>query len=359
MFFDSTMQTISWFKTEHIKESLVIKPPYQRKPVWTARQKCYFIESILRGLPIPEIFVQLSTTPEGDSNYGVVDGQQRIRTVLQFIGVDRDPQEQEYNKFVLDKLPAASPWRGKAFAELDEDTRKRFYEYKFAVRYLKEENESAIRDMFVRLNKFLTPLNPQELRHALYSGPFVRLVEKLADDDYWTQNTIVSPANIRRMKDLEFVSNLLIGVMHGPQGGESRVVDDYYAKYEDYDDEFPGQKRAKELFFQTLSAVKELLPSIKDTRWANMTDFYTLFVAIASQLRTKRLVRSGTSEMRNTLISFEKEVDQRLADEKARVSDEAIKYVRAVEKGANDKKRRADRHKALLRKIADLFAEKK
>ena len=61
--------------------------------------------------------------------------------------------------------------------------------------------------------------------------------------------------------------------------------------------------------------------------------------------------------IRDRLISFEEEVDTRLADEEATVSSEAIEYVRAVEKGANDKRRRAARHLIILAIIKTFFDE--
>lgn len=359
MEYTNTTHPTSWFKAQYAAGALTLKPPYQRKPVWTAKQKCYLIESILLRLPIPEIFVQMTTTPEGYANYAIVDGQQRIRTVLQFIGSEEDPHEEEFNKFILDKLAASSPWRNKTFADLADDVKTRFYEYEFAVRYLKARSDDDICDVFIRLNKYLTALNPQELRNATYSGPFCKLAEKLADDEYWAENTIVSPAQIRRMKDIEFVSNLLIGVLHGPQGGDPKTVDEYYYQYEDCEDEFPDQKRAKSLFDSTLKTVKLLLHDIKSTRWSNMTDFYTLFVGVAAMLRSGSLPHSKLRPLRKALDSFAQDINLRLGDESARVNDNVIKYVRAVEKGANDKKRRADRQEALLATITKFFTDKK
>jgi len=252
MNYDSSIQTISWFHDRYREGSLTISPPYQRKPVWAARQKCYLIESVLLDLPVPEIFVQQKTTPQGETTFAIVDGQQRIRTVLQFIGSEVDPNEQQHNKFKLDKLDSASPWRDMAFADLSDDQKKAFFGYRFVVRYLNTDSDDEVRDMFRRLNKFLTPLKPQELRNATYAGPFVRLVLDLADDEYWTENRIVTPSSIRRMGDVEFISELLIGVMHGPQAGSSAVIDDYYKQYEDYEEEFPSQRRTEKLFRETL-----------------------------------------------------------------------------------------------------------
>jgi hypothetical protein len=359
MRYDSSVQTVSWFRDRYLEQSLTLKPPYQRKPVWAARQKCYLIESILMGLPVPEIYVQQTTTADGKTSYAIVDGQQRIRAVLQFIGVDADPTEQEHNKFALDKLDSNSKWRNLAFSDLPDEEKKAFYGYTFAVRYLNTESDDEVRDMFRRLNQFLAPLKPQELRNSIYMGPFVQLAVKLADNEYWAENRIITPASIRRMGDVEFVSELLIGVMHGPQGGSAAVIDEYYRQYEDYEDEFPNQKRSHRLFDETLRTVQKILPQIKETRWSNKADFYTLFVAIASLLRKFVLPDSQVSHIRKLLREFAKEIDERLANEEAKVSAGAIKYVRAVEKGVNDKKRRAYRQEALIKTINACFKVEK
>ncbi len=358
MDFDSTIHPVTWFRDRYREGTLEIKPPFQRKPVWTIKQKCYLVETILLGLPIPEIYVQQMTSAEGDTRYAIVDGQQRIRSVLQFIGFELDPSEEEYNKFVLDKLDSDSRWHNRSFSELDDEQKKVFYGYNFSVRYLKTERDDDVRDMFRRLNKYLTPLKPQELRNATYQGPLIKLAERLADNEYWSENRIVTPASIRRQGDIEFVSELLIGVLHGPQGGSSKVIDEYYWQYEDYDDEFPGQKIAMRLFRQCLEVIQKILPNIKEGRWSNKTDFYTLFVALSSLLSSKNLSDRNITQVRRALYALADEIRTRLADEEAEVSNEAIEYVRAVEKGANDKKRRANRQQALIEVIGEFFKPK-
>jgi hypothetical protein len=363
MTFASSVQTIGWFRDRYREGNLTIKPPFQRKPVWVARQKCYLIESILRGLPVPEIYIQQTTTPEGQTTYAVVDGQQRIRTVLQFVGSEEDPEEAAYNKFTLDKLDPSSAWVNASFAGLTVEQKRTFYGYNFVVRYLNTDNDDEVRDMFRRLNKFLTPLKPQELRNATYSGPFVTLVLQLADNEYWAENRIVTPAAIRRMNDVEYVSELMIGVLHGPQGGSAAIVDSYYQQYEDYEDVFPDQKRMQRVFDNTLHIVQSIFSDVKETRWSNKSDFYTLFVAIASILRALRtsgptkVSYKGTA-IRKALDSLAAEVDARLGDEDASVSQDAIDYVSAVEKGANDKARRAERHRIVTQLIEKYISVK-
>ena len=355
MEFSSSVEAVSWFRDRYNEGTLKIKPPYQRKPVWSAKQKCYLIESILLGLPVPEIYIQQTTTPEGVTTYAIIDGQQRIRTVLQFIGSEKDPQEQEHNKFALDKLEAISPWKNVTIIDLPDEVKIRFYGYRFAVRYLNTGSDEEVRDMFKRLNKYLTPLNAQELRNATYTGPFIKVAERLADNEYWSENRIVSPAAIRRMLDVEFMSELLIGVMHGPQGGSPKIIDDYYRQYEDFDDEFPDQRRTQKLFDETLSTIQEILPDIKETRWGNKTDFYTLFIALAAMFRTSEFAKNKSKDARKTLDKFAGQIDLRLSNDEAKVAKNVVAYVRAVEKGANDKQRRADRHAAISEVIGVYF----
>ncbi len=355
MDFDSSVQSIAWIRDRYREGTLSIRPPYQRKPVWAARQKCYLVESILLNLPVPEIYIQQVTTSEGNSTYSVVDGQQRIRTILQFIGVEDDPDEEQSNKFQLDKIDTSSPWYNADFASLDEGVKRKFYGYKFAIRYLNTDSDAAVRDMFRRLNKFLTPLKPQELRNATYSGPFVELVNRLADSEYWAENGIVTPAEIRRMGDVEFVSDLVIGVLHGPQGGGPSVIDSYYEHYEDYESEFPDQRRAQRLFEDTLGLVRRILPGIRDTRWSNKSDFYTLFVGMAGLLRQSNLRDGGLADLQERLLLFADAIDSAIADSEQYASQSVKTYVGAVQRGANDKKRRADRQSALYEVIAGLF----
>ncbi len=355
MKFNSSSQNIGWLRDRYIEGTLVIKPPFQRKPVWAARQKCYLIESILMGLPVPEIYIQQMVPVEGRTKYAVVDGQQRVRTVLQFIGSEIDPEQQDYNKFILDKLDVSSEWSNVSFEELIIAKKREFLEYSFSTRFLNTDSDEEVRDMFTRLNKYLTPLNAQELRNAMYSGPFVTQVERLADDEYWVENKIISAAQIRRMGDLEFASELLIGVLHGPQGGSGKIVNEYYEQYEDFDGEFPEQKRAIRLFEKTKRTIEKVLPNIRQSRWSNKTDFYTLFVALAQLLRSNDLREKMVAVLRGKLKSFEEEVDLRISNEVAVVSTAAINYVRNVRKGANDKSRRGERHVALTEVIGKSF----
>lgn len=357
MDFKSTEQTVAWFRDRYADNSLTLKPAYQRKAVWVARQKCWLVESVLKNIPIPELFIQRTTDELGNSEHAVVDGQQRIRTLLQFVGADTDADQLEYDKFALDKLPLSSPWYGLTFAELTPAERAAFYNYSLAVRDVMTENEEDVKDMFRRINRFTTVLNPQEIRNATYGGPFAELATKLADDhgDFLAENRIITAAAIRRMNDVEFVAELLIGIMHGPQAGTPKVIDDYYLQYEDLEGDFPAERTTKRLFNRVISDLDELLPELRTTRWHNKNDFYTLFVVLAVMAESKQLPRINRDALHGSLVEFSANVSSLVADETSSGTPEVRNYYRNVIKGANDKARRAARHAALLTFLTDRF----
>jgi hypothetical protein len=359
MDFTSTEQTVAWFKDRYAEGTLFLKPPYQRNPVWMARQKCYLVESILKQLPIPEVFVQRVTDEEGTTRYAVVDGQQRIRALLQFVGADDTSDQQEFDKFSLDKLDTTSPWYEYAFSDLQPEHKRRFYGYEIAVRYLNSDDDDEMKEMFTRLNRYTSPLKPQELRNATYAGPFAALANKLAEDhsDFLAENRIVTVGAIRRMADVELMAELVIGILHGPQAGNAGTIDEYYQEYEDFEDEFPSQRRAVKRFEDTLASVQRIFADLRSVRWGNKSDFYSLFVAVAHTLPLGPISDHRAAILRGALSEFALEVDERLADDAVPASRDVSTYVRNVQRAPNEKSRRAARHAALLSLIQATLQE--
>ena len=307
MKWNSSDQTISWFKDRAEEDTLSLEEAYQRKPVWGRKERCYLIESILMNCPIPEIFVHRRTFPQGDSTYGVVDGQQRIRTILKFVGLDDTNPED--NNFALDLLEEDSEWFGKSYQTLASDIKECFWEYSLSVRTILTKDSGEIRDMFVRLNRFQLPLKGQELRNARFTGAFGKLATELANDNFFAQQGIVTPALIRRMGDIEFVSELLAGAMYGPQEGSRAKIDELYRDFEVYSAEIPGQAQVKANYEKTLGIWRELLPRIAD-RWKNKHDFYSLFVASAHFVRNGYEFRDSKRQLEKRLDRFAGAVDK-------------------------------------------------
>lgn len=82
------------------------------------------------------------------------------------------------------------------------------------------------------MNQHTVTLNAQELRNARFKGVFIQTVTQLADQEFWAESGIVKANEIRRMLDIEFVAELLIGIMHGPQNKKT-TLDGFFELYED------------------------------------------------------------------------------------------------------------------------------
>jgi hypothetical protein len=251
-------------------------------------------------------------------------------------------------------------YKGFAFSDIRDDKRKDFFRYEICVRFLYTDDSKEVEDVFKRLNKYTLPLKAQELRNATYHGPFAKLSETLADNEYWAVNRIITPASIRRMADIEMMSDLLIGLLHGPQGGSAKIIDGYYERYEDFEDEFPNQNLTMRLFARTHENIQRLFPKIADsTRWGNRADFYSLFVALGNLLRERTLPTKNVRPLSRKLAKFASDVDTSLENPThSDTSKPSHMYARAIEKGSNDKARRTDRHEVLVEVIRPFLRNK-
>ena len=269
-----------------------LMPPYQRKPVWSLRNKSYLIDTILHSLPVPEIYLQINTDTTGNTKYGVVDGQQRIRAILEFIEGAYAILEDQSKEF-----------GGKRFADLDDDEKTKFWDYQLVVRELKTSSEEEIREIFQRLNKYSVPLNPQELRHSTYTGDFIKLVEELGVHPFWIDNKILSPSSIRRYKDAEFVSELLIGTWEGVQQQDSKNLDRFYQKY---DARFRDRDRWQKHFIYTMLLIQDIfgVGKLRGTHWNKKIDFYALFITISELLKSHNIPISNRQKIKEELVEF-------------------------------------------------------
>jgi Protein of unknown function DUF262 len=219
-FLDFTRRSVAQIKKHWDQGELDVRPPFQRNPVWSDKQKSFLIDSILRGYLIPEIYVQEDVSESGQQRFVIVDGQQRIRACLEFIE----------GEFALSD-PEDSPWFEKTFDQLSSKEREQIYGYNFMVRQLPNVAEIQIIDIFKRINRNTISLNKQELRHATYWGEFILCMEAISDDPLWPDLKVFSANDIRRMLDVEFISELAIAILHGPQNKKASL-DKYYVIYE-------------------------------------------------------------------------------------------------------------------------------
>jgi hypothetical protein len=277
---------VSWFYGEDQKKTLILTPKYQRNPIWSIGQKCFLIDSLIFGCPIPQVYINIKTeglAKEKKTFYEVVDGQQRLRAILEFLN-DKWPLIETTAR----SYPVSALYRrhiGKKYSELPEHLQNVIWDYPLAVQELRGKEPQEIQALFRRLNYVVERLNPQELRHSQYFGEFIDAVESLTKEAFWDDVGLFSRRDAQRMKDTEFISELFIIVVDGIQE-QQKTLDDFYAAYD-----VVFQRKAKSIakFKRVLAALHTISDTIRETRFRNKSDFYGLFAAVNELSGSKSL----------------------------------------------------------------------
>ncbi|EKB1982664.1 DUF262 domain-containing protein [Vibrio parahaemolyticus] len=153
------------------KKKLILDPDFQRVYKWDKdgdERASRFIESCLMRIPLPACYF----SEDESKNHLVIDGVQRITTIQRFFNDD----------FALDGLTVFTDLNGKKFSELG-SYKDDLENYTIRCIILRNDNPSnLVQDIFARLNEGSVVLAPQEIRHALYAGPFNDLLHILAQD---------------------------------------------------------------------------------------------------------------------------------------------------------------------------------
>lgn len=246
-------------------KTIDLKAKFQRDIVWSPGAQAYLIDTLLRKLPIPKIYLRVVTDDRGNTTYQVVDGKQRLTAIFKFLND---------NLVLQDKHSKDIGLGGKKFTDLPVDMRGDLFKYDMSVEELHDANREEIKDMFARLNRTGAKLNNQELRHAACEGDFIQLAEEMAKDNYWVKIKMFGTPQIRRMLDVEYVSELLMMIAENKILDRKKGLDKFYA-----DNEVMGDVKRRQLksqFQKVLGYVKKIVTD-RATRFVNKGDFYSLF----------------------------------------------------------------------------------
>lgn len=214
------------------------RPDFQRRLVWTTKDKNLFILTVLEGLPFPEIYIAAGKVDSktGEGTELLVDGQQRITTLYQYFTGSKDL------RLAQDQV---------AYADLKEDEQLEFLEYKVVVRDLGSLPPETIRKVFQRINSASYGLNAMELNNARYGGAFKQLSEWLAEQPLLGDLGVFSVNDVRRMNDVRYCSAMLASVM-GPYFNLDKEIENFLEKF---NEEVPGEAAVKDLSERVLSTI--------------------------------------------------------------------------------------------------------
>jgi hypothetical protein len=289
----SSIHPISWFLDLERNGQLDLHPSYQRRSVWSPKDRRFFLDTIFRNYPCPPLFLHRTIDDKGFSTYHVVDGKQRLETVLMF----------SRNEIAIGNDFGDIGLEGRKFNELEISEKRKFWDYIFVIDFIEIENTN-VNEIFDRVNRNAMNLERQELRHAKFQGWFVKETEKEAAETIWEKFKVSTKARAKRMKDVQFISELLLVILENKIVGFSQdYLDDRYADY-DYPDEtivnfdetaYEEKKEAVKEFLVIMEANNE--PITKYAKTVN--NFYTLWALVVFNIENLEPIK-----LANDYISF-------------------------------------------------------
>lgn len=316
--------------------NLLVDNSYQRRKVWMLKDNVRLIETILLNWIIPEIFLwPADINPDtGDTITHIVDGQQRINAIFDFISGQYKLQD----KFLLSKNDNKINYANKKFSELSPELKKNIWMYSISI--VNIDRNCTIQDikhMFYRLNLTDYSLNEQEKRNSL-DNEFGNTSKDLSNNEFWEKNKVFSNSDIKRMKDIEYCSNIIILAREGiVDQTNNRKINE---AYDDLALEYPDKEENINLIYSAMDIIRDFVNPETFSFIKKKSQMYTMFsVAIGiienDIILTTEMVQAFTSFV-NVYNKFKNEMELYFEDPLFNRVYEAIKkYKLASSEGVN------------------------
>ena len=241
---------------------LVLRPDFQRKFVWTQEHQEAFIDTVLKGLPFPEIYVC-----EGDVDVQklrttrlVIDGQQRLTTIRNYI--EGKPQASS-------KVPT--------YQSLTNQQKQEFLSYQIVMRDLGKVDEDTTREIFRRINLTKFKLDDVEIHNAVYDGEFIQAAKVILENVELEQYGVLRESEFTRMADLHFMLLVMATLENGGYFSQDREVE---PKVSGFNESYANRDYTIALLIKTFATIRDLdLPV--DSMWFRKSNFFTLVVETA------------------------------------------------------------------------------
>ena len=285
---------------------------FQREYVWKKQQADRFVESLLLGLPVPGIFL----VKEDSGRNLVLEGHQRLKTLVSFYSNDW-----EGGPFSLESVQ--DRFRDKTYDQLEPSDRRRLDDSIIHATIIRQdqpsEDLSSIYLIFERLNSGGTSLQPQEIRVALYHGPFVELLTTLNGYRSWRA---LFGRKSKRLKDIELILRFFALLESSKK--YSRPMKGFLSGYMAHRRNLDANQQAEfsQLFQDTTDAILDAIgrKAFKPKATLNAALVDAVMVGVARRLRangdisSRRALRSAFSQLlRNR--EFQAAIARATADE--------------------------------------------
>lgn len=212
---------ISDFVDWHKEKRLDLSPDFQRGSVWSPAARSFLIDTILRQLPVPKVYLRTKIDVVSKKSIReVVDGQQRMRAILDFAD----------NKLALSKR--AGEFEGMKYEDLNEEQQTAFLAYPIAVDQLVNATTDDVLEVFARLNSYTVSLNGPEKRHAKWQGDFKFAIRAASRrwGNFWKDYKVLSTQQRVRMLDDALTAEMVGLLLEGVRDGGDPKLDALYRK---------------------------------------------------------------------------------------------------------------------------------
>ena len=275
---------------------LVLRPSFQRKLVWNNKHKEAFLGTILNNLPFPEIYFadgEIDLQKQRSKTL-VVDGQQRLSTIYQYITSD--------DKLVLRSIPY--------FDKLSPTEKTNFYDYSVVVRDLSRIDEDKIIEIFKRINSVQYALNAIEIQNALYEGEFISTAKEIIASSKFIELEILSESEYSRMKDWQFILTIMATLEEGGYFNSTKELESYIIKY---DEEYEN----KTIISNEISDAINSIITIKlkeDSIWYRKSTMFSLIVELI-RFKRKAGFFPANKQLKTTLDQLENDIFQNKSED--------------------------------------------
>lgn len=265
----------------HKNGELNLNPWYQRRSVWMPPQKAYLINTLFEKKPIPSLYIRHSLDIQAEKSIReVVDGQQRIRAILEYLDNAFSARHPEYPKRVK-------------YSQLKRSEIESFKLTSLSVGYLLGATDEDVIEIFGRLNSVAKTLNAQEKRNAKFSGEYKQFCLQQAAKRVamWRDLRVFTANDIARMEEFQFVSDIALNFIDGLSDYSAAKLNKIYAQF---DEDFPRREELDARFESVFSKIAGLKPeSICNTVFSRPPLFFSLCVVLDS---TKKALPSSRVE---------------------------------------------------------------
>ena len=349
--FDARSYSVADFIEWQSNARLNLSPEFQRRSVWTRAAKSFLIDTVLRGKPMPKVLLTQDIV-SGNNVRTVVDGQQRIRSIIEFV-------EDSYTVLASHN----SEYAGVTFSQMDEETKVSILQYEIGVDLLYNVNRADLLDIFARINTYSVTLNRQEKLNAKYLGPFKTIAYELGYRylDYLLEGGVLTHQNVSRMSEAELASDLLAALVDGIQAVSN--IEKIYKKYEEAEEVTAEIDQALELYATCMKYIGAIYTSaeLNLTNWRRRHWFYTLFTCVAHSQTSLRgledvpqpkLSTRYISSWRLNLDEISAQYDRYTDDDNEGVPLNFSRFIDYAKRRTTNTEARIERAKFVLDRIA-------